>query len=303
MKKSILWMLLSVLLIGCGANDLLSYASNGVYYSFPDILHTLDINDDDNLVNNGVDTDISFSEEIFSDNILNNCNYTLEVINSSEIILLNSPHSENVFTFPIVQIIKYNDEFLEKKINNSIIDASIWMSEFLPHVFSASIEIHTKIDRYLSFSYNINLFDVNNPRVRGRNENFFYFITIDMNSGERVMLNDLININLEFTKKILDLNLINYSNNFSFEENSYYLLSQLEAISLTAKEVYEYCNKNDKFSSFMNSLVHRHSFFLEENYIIIVFSFSGGLKLKEIDRIDINIFDIEDFLLVKNWYR
>jgi len=67
MEKSILWMLLSVVLVGCGANDLLSYGSNDVYYSFSDNLHTLDINEDANLVNDEVETDISLLEIIMDD--------------------------------------------------------------------------------------------------------------------------------------------------------------------------------------------------------------------------------------------
>ncbi|MCL1934836.1 MAG: hypothetical protein FWF57_00420 [Defluviitaleaceae bacterium] len=81
MKKSILWMLLIILLIGCGTNDLLSYDSNDVYYSFSDTLHTLDINEDANLVNDEVDTDISFSEIIMDDEIY------LDIIELGKIIV------------------------------------------------------------------------------------------------------------------------------------------------------------------------------------------------------------------------
>jgi len=43
MKKSILWMLLGVLLIGCGANNEHHYTNNDVSNSFPDTLHNTDI--------------------------------------------------------------------------------------------------------------------------------------------------------------------------------------------------------------------------------------------------------------------
>jgi len=67
MKKSILWMLLSVSLVSCGMNNELHYTNNDVYYSFSDNLHTLDINEDANLVNDEVETDISLSEIIIGD--------------------------------------------------------------------------------------------------------------------------------------------------------------------------------------------------------------------------------------------
>jgi len=47
MKKSIGWMLLSVVLIGCGINNELHYTNNDVSHSFPDSLHNTDIPADD----------------------------------------------------------------------------------------------------------------------------------------------------------------------------------------------------------------------------------------------------------------
>ncbi|MCL1934853.1 MAG: hypothetical protein FWF57_00510 [Defluviitaleaceae bacterium] len=67
MKKNIVVMLLSSVLVGCGANDLFSYESNDVYYSFTDNLHTVEIDKAVSSVNARVETDTPFPEIITDD--------------------------------------------------------------------------------------------------------------------------------------------------------------------------------------------------------------------------------------------
>ncbi|MCL1935379.1 MAG: hypothetical protein FWF57_03255 [Defluviitaleaceae bacterium] len=81
MKKNIVGMLLSVVLVGCGANDLLSYDSNDVSYSFTDTLHTLEIDERHTLVDGQVETGISLSEVIMDNDIY------LDIVELGEIII------------------------------------------------------------------------------------------------------------------------------------------------------------------------------------------------------------------------
>ena len=142
---------------------------------------------------------------------------------------------------------------------------------------------------------------------------FFYFqvlvkdyITIDVKSGKRVMLNDLVEINKEFIEHIQKSDIAKVSERTILsddrdEEIWEYLksievddlLRKFEQCSLTQEQVIQ-----DGYFHIENSieaLVFRNSFYLKNNSIIIVLQFGEELH------ITLHLDDIVDFLKVEKW--
>jgi|GEM_PF-3245958 len=226
--------------------------------------------------------------------------YLVDVIDSSEVINLHIPRFERIFTFPIIQVVIFDDKALEETINGNIIEALRWMGEVFHYLHFANLEIHTESDRYLSFSYDVNLYD---PR---RTENFYYFVTMDMQTGERIMLNDLVDVSLDFAERIIAIgNFAPYPLGHYLDEHDnidpYKLLRELEIASLTAREVYEYTDTIFSIYESLGPLMFRSSFLLKDDSIVIYqTSSSGGLSLDEISRIEIKLSYIQDFLKVRS---
>ena len=230
--------------------------------------------------------------------------YYITTIDSSEVIFIDNPRFDNVLTFPLIQV-THTNEILGEKINDSIIEASRWMSEVLHYSNPVDVGISLQSERYLSFIYGIG-----SPRGARRADTINYPITIDMQTGKRVMLNDLVNTNLEFAERVIDTSSFLYFYGHDHLTPNW-LLEQMATVNFTAREIYEhpYLGRYSDIYSTMSPLLFRRIFFLNDAYIIIVSTHDRGPSLFEgqhlatihYPHIKINLSDIQDFLLVDSW--
>ena len=165
--------------------------------------------------------------------------------------------------------------------------------------FPNTITISCHCPRYLSFRSTVE----SPPAIRVFT--LSDYITIDMQSGQRVMLHDLVDVSDEFVKHIQtqrvvrgsgigtvdDWDLIDqvsellweWIEEMAFED----LRNRVDEASMTNYEVLSIPNRN---------IVHRNNFYVEPGRLILVFEF-GGMDC----RLTIYLDDISDFLLVDPW--
>lgn len=109
---------------------------------------------------------------------------------------------ENGYTFTNIQVCGMRDSRLEEKINDTL-NSRFYLFE-LPWFTEEKIEempliVHCKTDQYLSIQYRFHFLP--NDTVEGA---LFLCITVDMQTGEIVFLDDLIDINENFAAYVRD---------------------------------------------------------------------------------------------------
>jgi len=180
------------------------------------------------------------------------------------------------FLLHVLWISGMDNREIQYKANQSIYEAMFHDAEWwTTNVHPGNLNIYFQSDRYLSFIHTIG---TDNPRVQ-----FHDFITIDMQTGYRVTLDDLIDVNEAFVDRALEVGYLPFpwdDGHTSLDRNV--LLSAIEQASIIQS----------------NSSV----FALQESQLIIIILQDGGLDpLLDFDRIIINLSDIEDFLNVEKW--
>lgn len=236
---------------------------------------------------------------------------TSEIITAYSYEIRESQYTlENGYTFTNVQVFGMGDSELEEKINDTL--SSRFYLLDLPWFTEENIEerpltIHCKTDRYLSIQYNFSFLP--NETVNGC---LFLCITVDMQSGEIVFLNDLIDVNEGFVDYVIDNELLHCEESIledlTSAENSKklnesyrsrrqkdYFLRHLE--SFTEEELYgrKACENDYEILAFNTSTYHDY-FYLEEGKIF----FRGTSS-------DPNLVnwilakDLEDYLKVPGW--
>lgn len=188
---------------------------------------------------------------------------------------------------------------LEDVINQNIKNAmTSWVRGKVinPTLDSVRLEITCHSGRYLSFK--------NSFVYVSAHEDFINdYVTIDMMTGQRVLLNDLVKINEDFTKFLLENpNIIkepsdlepwqsvpNLNKDYSLSE----LLEELSKCSFTQEELIE--NGDDPIEESSVPLIGRTSFFLRDGMLVISL-WRGGEGL-----ISLDVEDIKDFLKVDQW--
>ena len=204
---------------------------------------------------------------------------------------LDVPWAEH-FSFSIIQADNMNDNELQRKINMSIIEAMThWIEEtyysegtvyLIPSIHNNPM-IHLQSERFLSFS---NHFDLLNPN---RGDSVIDVITIDMSTGERVMLNDLVDVCIEFAERLSIMGVLPRWMEILDADN---LLEELQLASLY----------NDELGNWGSDIMIRTSFHIEENRLIINRHSQGRLTIDELcNQVIINLCDIVDYLLVEEW--
>ena len=199
--------------------------------------------------------------------------------------------------FDIVQVYGMNNEEVEQKINNSIMEATTWMVEVLYYrhwVFEPKVFMQS--ERFISFGYGIQLYHPLHSR-----DFLNYFVTIDVQTGERVMLGDLIKINSDISETILEVSDFWWTDEIPpFVPSE--MLERLKISSLTARGLYDTEIHQGLRSIYetLGPLLFRSSFYLKENVLVIVFLSSVSMP-GELISIYINLDDIEDFLKVEKW--
>lgn len=199
---------------------------------------------------------------------------------------------KNNISYRIVELRHMSDSSLEDAINKSIEEAmTSWISGFVLNADSANLEIYCHSSRYLSF--------LSSLLYKSKRLDYIHdYITIDLTTGKRVMLDDLIEINEEFVKYIQKNKIVKQSrseiryggdseelwetlNEYTTDE----LLDELKKCSKTQQQLIEEGGSLRDW---------RNSFYLKENQLVIVISYLGGEQHFTFD-----IDDISDFLKVE----
>ncbi|MCL2610198.1 MAG: hypothetical protein FWE02_00800 [Defluviitaleaceae bacterium] len=198
------------------------------------------------------------------------------------------------FHVPIIQIKNMDNKELKERINNNIVESiTYWFNSdvfynIISGITSVNTEVHLQNDRFLSFANQFSLYHPNHRR-----DVLYHFITIDMQTGQKIMLDDLVEVNDAFKEKILEL-----EHNYLFINPSN-LIEQLERASLNQLEILE--SPIDEFSSEIGTLMFRTSFTLTDNEIRVIFHRDGGLQPIELPQIVIPLEHIANLLLVPKW--
>lgn len=200
-------------------------------------------------------------------------------------------------SFKIPQIIDMPEERLplEDAINQNIIEAlTSWIGGKILNVDSVDLTITCHSTRYLSF---VNSFTYESDRIDIIND----YVTIDMLTGQRVYLNELVEINEDFAKflqenpskvkeppqplwqGIPDLN----------KYTSFELMEELKKCSYKQEKLIQ--NGYYSLDESIGSLLFRNSFFLRDGMLVIIL-YQGGESF-----MTFNVNDIEDFLKVNKW--
>ena len=200
---------------------------------------------------------------------------------------------KNDILYKIVTLNHMSDSSLEDKVNDSIENAmTSWINGNVLYATSADIDIYCHSSQYFSFVNRL-YYETQN-RIWEIND----YITIDLKTGKRVMLDDLIRIDEEFVEYIQEHNLIRESIHdmkygASWESLKEYttdeLLDELKECSMSQQQVAAEGYYPLKES--IGSLVGRNSFYLRENQLVIVIGYSAGETHYTFD-----IDDISDFL-------
>ncbi len=229
--------------------------------------------------------------------------YDISFCDSSWFSHINSSNPEyiewkNNFIFKIIRLDYTDNTQVYNNANYSIALAMIsWVKGKVLLATSVDLEIYCHSDRYLSFA---NIFEYSDRRIDYIRD----YITIDIKTGERVMLNDLVEINEEFVKHIRENNIATSSNRaerfdsvpeniweFLNEMSTDELLKKLETCSYTQEQVIQ--NGYFDIDESIEALVLRNSFYLRDDKLIIV--------LNEDIHVIFNLEDISDYLKVEKW--
>jgi len=221
-----------------------------------------------------------------------------------EIVFVNISHfldTEEIYWFKenlhfeIIQVVGMEDKNIEQKINESIVKAiTYWMNEDILENSTVDFDIFLQSERYLSFVIS---FEYVTNRINHLRE----FITIDMISGDRVMLHDLIYVDEEFAKYI---RINNIAKTPDTESSTIFIhdiwVSYDRLYYLENCELLEHLKKasiipNELELDDLEELIFRNSFYLKENFIVIVYANIFPLHIK------FNLYDIENFLKVEKW--
>ncbi|MDL2302212.1 hypothetical protein LJC58_07650 [Lachnospiraceae bacterium OttesenSCG-928-D06] len=200
------------------------------------------------------------------------------------------------FSFDIIQIEDMSKETasLEDTINTNIKEAmTSWIEGKIFNVDSVDLTITCHSSRYLSF---VNSFVYESNQVDVIND----YVTIDILTGQRVYLCDLVEINEEFVTYLQEnpdkiktppqplwqgIDLSEYSPSE--------LLEALDKCSYTQEELIR--NGYYSIEESIGSLLFRNSFFLRNGKLVITIE-QGGESF-----ITLDVEDIEDFLKVDKW--
>ena len=236
---------------------------------------------------------ISCSSNTSNDQEINDINYSISFKNTSE--LYGLPWNADDFAFNIIRVKDMINLDFQNMVNDNIEMAmTSWVGGRVEHSDRVNLSITCHSSRYLSF---INSYIYESQRVDVIND----FITMDMQTGQRVFLNDLIEINEEFAR-YLQVNQYKIKEPpepmwqtppdlFLFSTSE--LLEELYKCSYTEEQWIEdgYCSLDDS----IGSLIFKNSFFVREGQLVITIE-KGGEKY-----ITLDIADIDRFLKVEPW--
>lgn len=216
---------------------------------------------------------------------------------------------ENGYSFAAIQVCGMKDSKLEESINNSLCSYFFILEK--PWFVQSNIEskppiVHCQTEQYLSIEYRF--WYLPEDTVKGT---LFICVTVDMQTGQLVFLDDLIEINEDFASLVKEKAILyckgTIQQDFTIEEAAKYLndnWSKKETSFIlqyfrkfTKDKLYGkwYWENNYDYKA-LNTDIYTTYFYLEKGRIC----FSGGSS----DPSWINwimVDDIENYLKVPNW--
>ena len=218
---------------------------------------------------------------------------------------------DNGYSFANIQVRGMKDKNLEKKINESLnscfyILSDTWFGE--GKTKAEKLLIHCQTDKYLSVEY---IWDYITA-------DYLYWhlcVTVDVQSGELICLDDLIDVNEDFAMFVKNGNILRKSASVLLDEtaeqvskrvNDYFSKSKVKYIlwyfkQFTKEYMYgDYYRKNNYDMTVEEPSLYQHYFYLEEGILCFKDDISdSGWDDTVIVRISID--DIEDYLKVPKW--
>ena len=198
-----------------------------------------------------------------------------------------------VITFPWVEI--PSDYQLAVKVNNTIVEATTsWITAIILYPREHLMQIMCHTDRFLSilewYEFDIQSFT----------NQIFDYITVDMQTGERVFLDDLVIVNDEFIDLLKKGDIVRPTyNTMQYDGNVNNLRQWLDEISLDdLKGLLDECSKDMPEFTYEDSvfeLIFRGNFHLEPGELIL--TFGNGID----HNFTIPTSEIKQFLKVEAW--
>ncbi len=235
--------------------------------------------------------------------------YAIRIINTREAGGLSNLEWYDRFNFDIVQVCDMEDEKVQQKIRNTIQKA---MTGWIERAYGKSKPVSTDLtitynsNRYLSF-YNRMKFTYSNSIGW-----FLDCVTIDMKTGEQVLLDDLIELNEDFAeyikynqnKLIIPKHMWEIIPEVLDEESPQEIFERFKECTFTSDEFLDYVDYTDyrdrlPYKAKLGDLIWRANFFLKDGRLVIVVPY-GVLPCAN-GIIDISVDDIEPFLKVEKW--
>lgn len=218
---------------------------------------------------------------------------------------------DNGYRFTNIQVRGMKDKNLEKKINESLnscfyILSDAWFGE--GKTKAEKLLIHCQTDKYLSVEYIWDYITVD----------YLYWhlcVTVDVQSGELICLDDLIDVNEDFALFVKNGNILRKSASVLLDEtaeqvskrvNDYFSKSKVKYIlwyfkQFTKEYMYgDYYRKNNYDMTVEEPSLYQNYFYLEEGTLCFK---EQGSNSDWDDKVivKISIDDIEDYLKVPKW--
>ena len=218
---------------------------------------------------------------------------------------------DNGYSFANIQVRGMKDKNLEKKINESLnscfyILSDTWFGE--GKTKAEKLLIHCQTDKYLSVEY---IWDYITA-------DYLYWhlcVTVDVQSGELICLDDLIDVNEDFALFVKNGNILRKSASVLLDEtaeqvskrvNDYFSKSKVKYIlwyfkQFTKEYMYgDYYRKNNYDMTVEEPSLYQHYFYLEEGILCFKDDISDS-GWDDTVKVRISIDDIEDYLKVPKW--
>lgn len=218
---------------------------------------------------------------------------------------------DNGYSFANIQVRGMKDKNLEKKINESLnscfyILSDTWFGE--GKTKAEKLLIHCQTDKYLSVEY---IWDYITA-------DYLYWhlcVTVDVQSGELICLDDLIDVNEDFAMFVKNGNILRKSASVLLDEtaeqvskrvNDYFSKSKVKYIlwyfkQFTKEYLYgDYYRKNNYDMTVEEPSLYQHYFYLEEGILCFKDDISDS-GWDDTVKVRISIDDIEDYLKVPKW--
>lgn len=167
------------------------------------------------------------------------------------------------FIVKYAQISGLGNESLENKVNQTLKESiTQWINENCEWMEKSEIVVKCKNSKYLSLCYVI---EWNNPQKNGYMR---IGITMDMKTGHRVYLNDLIKDTDSLKQKLLDYT---YGTEFSPPIDSEEADSIIHRASISEAKYLEEIYKDDQYvyNYIISYLTVKSSFYLTDNKLVI----------------------------------